>query len=134
MDLEIPVHKRGRVITQSQFPSSHLIVFGVCVCVRLCVYVSIQICASTPAAGAGDIAEEGEHKDDEGGIGEEMRRGERSREFFFSSTRTDAAAAPGANTCACGDIGVAMAAVATRVVAAAGTPPATVPSTTMFWS
>ena len=59
---------------------------------------------STPAAGASEIAEEGEDKDDEGGIGEAVRRGERSREDFFSSTRTDAAAAPGAKVSACGHI------------------------------
>ena len=59
---------------------------------------------STPAEGASEIAEEGEDKDVEGGAGEALRRGERSREGFFSSTRTDAAAAPGAKASACGDI------------------------------
>jgi hypothetical protein len=59
---------------------------------------------STPAASAGEIVEEGEGKDDEGCIGEAARRGERSREGFFSSTRADTAAAPGAKAGACGDI------------------------------
>ena len=67
---------------------------------------------STPAAGAGEVAKEGEGKDDEGCLSEASRRGERSREDFFSSTRADAAASPGTNAGACGDIWVDIAAAA----------------------
>ena len=59
---------------------------------------------STPAAAAGEAAKEGEAKDDEGDFREASRCGERSREIFFSRTRADAAAEPGANTGACRDI------------------------------
>lgn len=59
-----------------------------------------------PAAGASEVAKEGEDKDDEGGLSEASRRGERSREGFFPSTRADAAATPGTNAGARGDIWV----------------------------
>ena len=72
---------------------------------------------SATAAGAGEVAKEGESKDDEGGLSETSLRGERSREDFFSSIRANAAASPGTNVGACGDIWVDIAAAAMTTAA-----------------
>ena len=55
-------------------------------------------------ATAGTDDEGGEAKEDEGGAGEASRRGERSRDGFFSSTRAETAAPPGTKAGTCGDI------------------------------
>ena len=49
------------------------------------------------------VAERGEVGVEESGPGEASRRGERSRDGFFSSTRPEAPIAPGANAGASGD-------------------------------
>lgn len=80
---------------------------------------------SWPAAAAGG-AVEGEVGGAEG-VSEAPRRGERSREGLFSSTRAVAAAGPGTKAGACGDNSMASAGVAT---AAAGTTSAAWPPST----